>query len=89
MKIPGIKITRLKKILNPEDLPQIPGIFRKSRKNSEIQKIVKTHNFFLYFHTRDFFGIFRGFEIPIPISGIFGIFRVLQKLIPILNTWFQ
>ena len=49
MKIPGIKIPRVKKFPNPGDFPEIPGISRKSRKNPDRQKIVKTKNFFLYF----------------------------------------
>ena len=52
-RIPDIKIPRLKnpnpgdknpetekKITNPGDLPKIPGIFRKCRKNPDSQKIV-------------------------------------------------
>ena len=41
-QIPGIKIPRLKK-------SPIPGIFSKSRKNPDGQKIVKNQNFVLYF----------------------------------------
>ena len=44
-RILGIKIPRLRKIPNPGDSQKIPRIFKKSRKNREGQKTVKTQNF--------------------------------------------
>ena len=64
-RIPEIKIPRLKK-------SRIPGIFWKSQKNPDGQKIVKTQNFksFRSFESFRPFGIFGIFH-----SGFFEIFK--------------
>ena len=80
MKIPGIKIPRLKKIPNPGDLPKIPGIFRKSRKNPDSQKMVKTQNFFLY--------VLKVFKISVESFKSFRPNLGYQKVLSIINRCF-